>query len=143
MGARSQGARAAVLAATGPVGQRVARLLARLGASVCVGSRDPGRARALADDLHDTTGGEFVPFDTSREESLRQALQGAAVVVIAGPAGVRVLPAAVWQGLEHLKVMIDLNAVPPLGIEGIEATDKDMTGQASRSGEPSASAARR
>jgi hypothetical protein len=120
-----QGARAVVLAATGPVGQRVARLLGRLGASVCVGSRDSGRARALADDLRDTTGGEFVPFDTSREESVRQALQGAAVVVSAGPAGVRVLPAALWQGLEYLKTMIDLNAVPPLGIEGIEATDKN------------------
>ena len=81
--------------------------------------------RALADDLHDTTGGEFVPFDTGREESVRQALQGAAVVVSAGPAGVRVLPAALWQGLEHLKTMIDLNAVPPMGIEGIEATDKN------------------
>ena len=67
----------------------------------------------------------FIPFDTSREESVRQVLQDAAVVVSAGPAGVRVLPAALWQGLEHLKTMIDLNAVPPLGIEGIEATDKD------------------
>jgi hypothetical protein len=124
-GGSLQGARVVVLAATGPVGQRVARLLGRLGASVCVGSRDPGRARALADDLHDITGGEFVPFDTSREESVRQALQGAAVAVSAGPAGVRVLPAALWQGLEHLKTMIDLNAVPPLGIEGIEATDKN------------------
>ncbi len=34
------------------------------------------------------------------------------------------MPASVWQGLDDLKVLIDLNAVPPLGIEGIEATDK-------------------
>jgi hypothetical protein len=101
-------------------------LLGRLGASVSVGSRDPGRARALADDLHGSTGGAFIPFDTSSDESVRQVLQDAAVVVNAGPAGVRVLPASLWQGLGQLKTMIDLNAVPPLGIEGVEATDKDL-----------------
>jgi methylenetetrahydrofolate/methylenetetrahydromethanopterin dehydrogenase (NADP+) len=122
-GGSLQGARAVVLAATGPVGQRVARLLGRLGASVSVGSRDTGRARALADYLHGTTGGAFTPFDTSREESVREVLQDATVVVSAGPAGVRVLSASLWQGLDHLKTVIDLNAVPPLGIEEIEATD--------------------
>jgi NAD(P)-dependent dehydrogenase (short-subunit alcohol dehydrogenase family) len=124
-GGSLNGARAVVLAATGPVGQRVARLLGRLGASVSVGSRDTGRARALADYLHGITGGAFLPFDTGREESIRQVLQNAAVVVSAGPAGVRVLHSALWQGLQHLRTMIDLNAVPPLGIEGVEATDKD------------------
>src|SRR3954468_9266963 len=42
-GGSLQGARAVVMAATGPVGQRVARLLGRLGATVSVGSRDSGR----------------------------------------------------------------------------------------------------
>ena len=36
--------RVLVLAATGPVGQRIARLLGRLGATVAIGSRDLGRA---------------------------------------------------------------------------------------------------
>ena len=45
------GVAAAVLAATGPVGQRVARLLGRLGATVSVGSRDLDRARATAEAL--------------------------------------------------------------------------------------------
>src|SRR3954471_10364835 len=47
-GGSLEGARAAVLAATGPVGQRVARLLGRLGASVALGSRSLDRARAVA-----------------------------------------------------------------------------------------------
>jgi hypothetical protein len=40
------------------------------------------------------------------------------------------LPASLWRNFSHLKVLIDLNAVPPLGIEGVEATDKnkDRTG---------------
>jgi methylenetetrahydrofolate/methylenetetrahydromethanopterin dehydrogenase (NADP+) len=38
---------------------------------------------------------------------------------------VALLPAAVWRKLTALKVVIELNAVPPLGIEWIEATDKN------------------
>ena len=48
-----------------------------------------------------------------------------AVVISAGAAGVTLLPASVWQSLPDLKALIDLNAVPPLGIEGVEATDKN------------------
>ncbi|HEX3447969.1 MAG TPA: bifunctional NADP-dependent methylenetetrahydromethanopterin dehydrogenase/methylenetetrahydrofolate dehydrogenase, partial [Isosphaeraceae bacterium] len=48
-----------------------------------------------------------------------------AVVVCAGASGVTLLPASAWRKLTALKVLIDLNAVPPLGIEGIEATDKN------------------
>ena len=39
-GGSLEGARVLALAATGPVGQRIARLLGRLGATVAVGSRD-------------------------------------------------------------------------------------------------------
>ena len=51
-------------------------------------------------------------------------LRDRAVVIAAGAAGVTLLPASVWQALSDLKILIDLNAVPPLGIEGIEANDK-------------------
>jgi hypothetical protein len=119
------GVRAMVLASTGPVGQRIARLLSRLGAVVAVGSRDEQRARTLADRLHAITGGEFVPFDMTRRDEVARELGGASLVISAGPVGVQLLPAELWRKQAHLKVAIDLNAVPPLGIEGIEATDKD------------------
>jgi NAD(P)-dependent dehydrogenase (short-subunit alcohol dehydrogenase family) len=45
------GAEAVVLAATGPVGQRVVRLLARQGAHVRVASRNKDRAQAVCDAL--------------------------------------------------------------------------------------------
>ncbi len=45
-------------------------------------------------------------------------------MISAGAAGAVLLPAAVRSRCSNLKVAIDLNAVPPLGIEGIEATDK-------------------
>lgn len=115
---------AAVLGGTGPVGQRVARLLLRLGASVVVGSRSQERAEAVAASLRQTTGGNCTGRAMSDTNSLTAALQGERVVVAAGAAKAVVLPAAVRRALPDLKVAIDLNAVPPLGIEGIEATDK-------------------
>jgi hypothetical protein len=124
-GGSLDGALAAVLAATGPVGQRVARLLARLGASVAVGSRDSGRAEAAAEKLRQATGGRFTPFSTTDPDALARGLAGASVVVAAGASGVTLLPEAVRRGLPNLKVAIDLNAVPPLGIEGIASTDKN------------------
>jgi hypothetical protein len=46
-------------------------------------------------------------------------------VIGTGPAGVQILPEAVWRDQPKLKAVIDLNAVPPLGIEGVEAGDID------------------
>jgi len=117
--------RVLVLAATGPVGQRIVRLLGRLGATVAIGSRDLGRAGALASRLHEATGAQVLPFDMTRSDSLAGELHAASIVISSGPPGVQLLPAALWQNFSHLKVLIDLNAVPPLGIEGVEATDKN------------------
>jgi hypothetical protein len=123
-GGSLDGATAAVLAATGPVGQRAARLLSRLGAGVSVGSRSLERATELAESLRQTIGGPITPFAPTTAEDLAEALQGHSVVIAAGAAGVSLLPASVWRNLSSLTALIDLNAVPPLGIEGVEATDK-------------------
>ena len=116
-GGSLRGTRVLVLAATGPVGQRIARLLGRLGATVAIGSRDQGRASALASRLHEATGAQILPFDMTHSDSLAGELQAASIVINSGPPGVQHLPAALWQNCSHLKVLIDLNAVPPLGIE--------------------------
>ena len=42
------------------------------------------------------------------------------------------LPAETRRSLPDLKVLIDLNAVPPLGIEGVEPTDKDTVLEGTR-----------
>lgn len=121
------GADAAVLGATGPVGQRVARLLLRRGARVAVGSRDLGRAEKLADRLRDEGVGEASPFAAESPEGLHLALQGKAIVVAAGAAGAVLLPRSVREALPSLRVVVDLNAVPPLGVEGTDVADKKTT----------------
>ncbi len=118
------GVEAAVLGATGPVGQRVARLLANEGATIAVGSRSLDRARAVAESL--ARGGKPAPrpFATDSPESIVAALRDIPLVIAAGAAGACLLSTAVRSQLPALKVAIDLNAVPPVGIEGVEAIDK-------------------
>ena len=125
VGGSLDGVSAAVLAATGPVGHRAARLLVRLGAKVAVGSRSIDRARDLAQSLLHSTGRDVTPFATSDLSELSDSLTGQSVIISAGAAGITLLPAEIWKGLSDLRVLIDLNAVPPLGIEGVEANDKD------------------
>jgi hypothetical protein len=116
--------KAAVLAATGAVGQRVARLLCRLGAQVAVGSRSLDRARSLAAKLTSATGCQPTAFSAGGEADQASSLHDAQIIIAAGAPGVSLLAESVWTGLPSLKALIDLNAVPPLGIAGCEATDK-------------------
>lgn len=112
---------AAVLGGTGPVGQRVAKLLATAGANVRVISRWLDRAQAAVANVgHDHV--TAVAADTPQLTS--KALEGCQLVIAAGAAGVALLPAAVRQERRELQVAIDLNAVPPAGIEGIAVMDK-------------------
>ncbi len=120
-----KGAPALVLGATGPVGQRVVRLLARQGAEVRVGSRQKARSVAVCEAVRARVeGGRVEPVGTATPQELAEALRGRALVVAAGAAGVLLLPKAARAACPTLKVAIDLNAVPPLGIEGVEVTDK-------------------
>lgn len=125
-GGSLNGAQAAVLGGTGPVGQRVARLLGRLGAKVALGSRRLDRAQATVEMLGQANGDRFTPFSTADEASLANGLAGVQIVIAAGATGVTLLPESVRSSLPDLKVAIDLNAVPPLGIEGVSTIDKGI-----------------
>jgi methylenetetrahydrofolate/methylenetetrahydromethanopterin dehydrogenase (NADP+) len=114
-----------VLAATGSVGRRVVRLLAREDASVRVASRSLGRAQAVCDDVKKVVpGAKLEAWETRDEDSTRASLDGAAVVVAAGAPGIELLSESALTQAKSLKVVIDLNAVPPLGIAGIKPQDK-------------------
>ncbi len=126
------GTTATVLAATGPVGCRVVRLLAREGAHVRVASRRLDRARHVCDSIHELLpDASLEPVETGDAGSLRAAVDGAAVLVAAGGAGVELLPADVRAACQSLQVAVDLNAVPPAGLGGVEPQDKgaDRDGQ--------------
>lgn len=119
-----QGTRAVILAGTGPVGVRAAVMFAREGASVTLTSRAIERARAACERLKARFGVEVTPIEAKNEGGVARALEGAQVCVTAGAAGTTLLPRAIWGKHPTLKAVADVNAVPPLGIEGIEAADK-------------------
>jgi hypothetical protein len=119
------GMRAVVLGGTGPVGQRVARLLAGQGAEVRVASRKQDRAEAVCQAIRSRVpGAKLTAVGTASGDEVRAALEGQTLVVAAGAAGVQLLPKTIRQQCRDLRVAIDLNAVPPLGIEGVDVTDK-------------------
>lgn len=120
-----KGATALVLAATGPVGQRVARLLARQGATVRAASRSVERAQGACDAVAATVDGATISaHETSTDAGLQSALDGADMIIAAGAAGIELLSADARESTSTLKVAVDLNAVPPAGIGGIEVMDK-------------------
>jgi len=118
---------AVVLGATGPVGERVVRLLATEGVRVRVVSRRLTRASALCERIAQRAAQATLltahAMDPGGMESL---LDGAQLVVAAGAAGVPLLTTGDLQAARTLAVAIDLNAVPPPGIGGIEPADRGV-----------------
>jgi hypothetical protein len=116
------GRRAVVTAGTGPVGVRAAGLLARAGADVVITSRrqpDP----ALIEKIQKRFGGTLSGVAMSDGSQAAQVLSGAELLLNAGPAGICLVPKTAWAGRAGLRAAADVNAVPPLGVEGIEVMD--------------------
>ncbi len=124
------GSVAVVLGGTGPVGVRVAELLALEGTVVRVGSRSIERAGEACETIAGRLGAERLEgvtleaVATGDAESVSSALSGASTVIAAGTTGVQLVSAETLAAAKDIQVAIDLNAVPPLGIEGVEMTDK-------------------
>jgi hypothetical protein len=118
----------AVILGVGPVGLRSATLLAQEGCDVLATSI-PGdvletdsyrRPRGLA--AAEELGIEArEPADRAEMEA---ALEGANIVLAAGPAGVQVLRKAAWSANPTIEVLADYNAAEPLGIEDVDAGDE-------------------
>jgi len=126
------GATVAVLGATGSVGRRVVRLLAREGAAVHVASRQLSRAQQVCASIGKLVGNsQLTAYETRDENSIREAVDGASVVIASGAPGVELLSDKLRRQCKQLRVAIDLNAVPPAGIGGIQSQDKavDHDGQ--------------
>ena len=114
---------------TGAVGQIAAVLLAKMGCNVMIVSLNPKRvdgkehaenmARLLAKDHGVQVQGIFAPTPASKIEVLKKS----DVVMCAGIKGVRLIDKDMLNEVKHIKVLLDINAVPPFGVEGIELND--------------------
>jgi hypothetical protein len=120
-----KGRTALVLGGTGPVGHRAAQLLAREGARVSVASRSLERASATAAAIRSSVAdAEVSGVSIGNPADIEQACCGVEILIAAGAAGAQFLSNEQRESIAGLKVAIDLNAVPPVGLAGIEVADK-------------------
>ena len=125
LGGSVKGRKIVVTAGTGPVGTRAAGLFAKAGADVTITSRKPEDGERVSAEICKRFGGTVRSIALREPSQAAAAVEGCEVLLNAGPAGVMLIPRAAWAG--KLKVVVDLNALPPLGIEGVEVNDDGET----------------
>lgn len=118
-----RGKKVVVLAGTGPVGQRAAGLLARDGARVTITSRKPEQGEKARQLISARFNVQVEAVTFAEPSKLPEVLEGAEILLNSGPAGVQMVPKSVWTAVKTLRVAVDLNALPPLGIEAVNVDD--------------------
>ncbi|HEX9279728.1 MAG TPA: NADP-dependent methylenetetrahydromethanopterin/methylenetetrahydrofolate dehydrogenase [Gemmatimonadales bacterium] len=118
-----RGQRVLIVAGTGPVGIRAAGLFARAGAEVIMTSRKAEAGERARDLVVKRFGGTVRTVTMLDAGEAVRACKDAVLVLNAGPAGVMLVPKQAWANRPGLKVIADVNAVPPLGVEGIDVMD--------------------
>ncbi|HEX5963623.1 MAG TPA: NADP-dependent methylenetetrahydromethanopterin/methylenetetrahydrofolate dehydrogenase [Gemmatimonadales bacterium] len=118
-----QGKKVVILAGTGPVGQRAAGLLAHDGAQVTITSRKPEQGEKARQFISARFNVQVEAVTLADPSKLPEVLDGAEILLNSGPAGVQMVPKSAWTAVKTLRVAVDLNAVPPLGIDGVDVND--------------------
>ena len=118
------GKKAVILGGTGPVGQRAAALLSLEKADVFITSRSIEKAEQISTEINERfdTNVKALPGGTNDERV--SSILGASIVMATGASGVVLLNKKDWIESESIEVVCDANAMPPLGIEGVELNDK-------------------
>lgn len=119
-----KGKKAVVLAGTGPVGMRAAAMLGQEGADVTITSRTQKKGDEAAKAIEERFGVKVKAVEAADDTTRAAAVKDANVIFAAGAIGLQLLPKAAWLDNKNVEMVADVNAQPPLGIEGIEATDK-------------------
>jgi hypothetical protein len=127
--------RRVVIVGAGAVGLRASKLLGDEGCDVTVSGipkdrfegKEYRRARGLT--MAEERGMQIAEPDD--DAALRKLLDGASLVLAAGPAGIQLLPESIWRDIDSIEVLADFNAAEPLGVGGTDAQDdmKDYDGK--------------
>jgi hypothetical protein len=118
------GLRAIVLGGTGPVGMRVAAMLALEGAQVSITGRKLDKTEAAAAAIGHRFGVSIHAVEAPDDAARSRAAEGAAIVYAAGAIGHQLIAEADWRRSQTIRIVADVNAEPPFGIGGISAADK-------------------
>lgn len=118
------GRRVVVFGGTGPVGMTCAVLAARAGAeAVLVTHENRSKADRAAAECNERYGVSLHGADGSDDDKIRQLLGDADIVFGAAKAGVQVLNEQHLAAAQRVRVLCDVNAVPPEGIAGVGVMD--------------------
>jgi methylene-tetrahydromethanopterin dehydrogenase len=119
-----EGKKVTVLAGTGPVGQTAARIYAAEKADVTISSRSLSKGQVVADKINAECGVQRVKVvEVSKPEQTAQAVKDAEIILAAGAGGIQLLSAADLAVATKTKIVADINAISPLGIEGLGSND--------------------
>jgi hypothetical protein len=115
-----RGKKATVLGGTGPVGMRAATLLAKEGALVTLTSRVLERAKETCGLIKNRFGLDVTPTSVQSIDDMDNVIREDYAVLSCGASGITMIKETSWKEHPSLSVLADVNAVPPLGIEGIK-----------------------
>lgn len=114
------GRKVSIFGATGPVGGCAAVIAAKYGATVeLVGHRAVADVQVKAEAYNKRYGTNIGYADGSTDELKAKVLADSDVALCCAAAGVRVLTIDQLKSSSTLKVVADVNAVPPTGAEGV------------------------
>jgi methylene-tetrahydromethanopterin dehydrogenase len=123
-GGELKGQRAIVFGGTGPVGIATAVIASLAGADTTI--VDPfsiDTALQKADEYNKLCGCSLHGTYASSDADKARLVSHADIVFCTAKAGIQVLDASILEDAKQLKVAGDVNAVPPLGIEGVKLKD--------------------
>ena len=119
-----EGKNVTVLAGTGPVGQTAARIYAAEKANVTISSRSSAKGQAVADKINEEVGAQKVRVvEVRSSEQTGVAIKDAEIVLAAGAGGIQLLSQADLNKSSTCKIVADINAIKPLGVEGLGSND--------------------
>ncbi|MFX1404462.1 MAG: NAD(P)-dependent methylenetetrahydromethanopterin dehydrogenase [Promethearchaeota archaeon] len=113
---------ALVLAGTGPVGESVAHLLSKSGALTVLTSRNIDRAREVAHRAS-IESNKVEGVQSTSPDDLHELLEDANLIFAVGSPGIQLVSLEQLQSVLGTKILLDVNAVPPSGIESLTPTD--------------------
>ncbi len=123
------GKKVVCLGGTGPVGQISALIASKLNANVVIISRREQFVKELAKSLTKKVGkgaNKIIGEVAKSEEQYYKIVKDADVIWSVGKAGVQMLSREVIKQLTSNKIIVDINLVPPYGLEGIKPEFDDV-----------------
>jgi methylene-tetrahydromethanopterin dehydrogenase len=119
-----EGKKVTVLAGTGPVGQTAARIYAAEKAKVTITSRSLAKGQVVADKINQECGAQRVNvIEVTKPEQTIDAIKGAEIILSAGAGGIQLVSGADLNASPTCKIIADINAIKPMGVEGLAPND--------------------